>query len=104
MALARCRHDWAQTSQVLCLIANVNRDPKKGRPFSPDDFNPYREPRPERPLRTVDAGVFADWLCGKTGGPPDEPIVVTPPLPCLPGDERPARVNGYNEPGGWSAI
>ncbi len=25
----------------MALIANVNRDPKKGRPFKPEDFNPY---------------------------------------------------------------
>ena len=29
---------------MLCaLIANANRDPKKGRAFKPDDFNPYIE-------------------------------------------------------------
>jgi hypothetical protein len=30
---------------VCCLIANANRDPKKSRPFKPDDFNPYAERR-----------------------------------------------------------
>jgi hypothetical protein len=25
----------------MALIANVNRDPKKSRPFKPADFNPY---------------------------------------------------------------
>ena len=25
----------------MALIANANRDPKKGRPFRPEHFNPY---------------------------------------------------------------
>jgi hypothetical protein len=25
----------------MALIANVNRDPKKGRPFEPADFDPH---------------------------------------------------------------
>jgi len=32
---------WAHTSLICALIANGNRDPKKGRPLKPDDFNPY---------------------------------------------------------------
>jgi hypothetical protein len=27
----------------MALIANVNRDPKKGRPAKPDDFHPLRK-------------------------------------------------------------
>jgi len=41
MADGRRRDLWAHTSSVLALVANVNRDPKKGRPFSPADFNPF---------------------------------------------------------------
>jgi len=33
MAEARGRESWAHTSAILALIANVNRDPKKTRPF-----------------------------------------------------------------------
>jgi hypothetical protein len=29
------------TSAIPSLIANVNRDPKKTRPFKPSDFDPY---------------------------------------------------------------
>jgi len=32
---------WGRTSATLALIANVNRDPKKTRPFKPSDFDPY---------------------------------------------------------------
>jgi len=41
MAEARGREAWAHTSAILALIANVNRDPKKTRPFKPSDFDPY---------------------------------------------------------------
>jgi hypothetical protein len=41
MAEGRGRQAWAHTSAILTLIANVNRDPKKTRPFKPSDFDPY---------------------------------------------------------------
>ena len=41
MAEARGREAWAHTSAILALIANVNRDPKRTRPFKPSDFDPY---------------------------------------------------------------
>jgi len=41
MAEARGRDNWAHTSAMMALIANVNRDPKKGRAFKPADFDPY---------------------------------------------------------------
>jgi len=46
MAEGRDRQLWGHTSQVLAMIANVNRDPKKGRVFRPSDFNPYAPRRP----------------------------------------------------------
>ena len=41
MAEARGRDLWGHTSAVLAMVANCNRDPKRSRPFSPADFNPY---------------------------------------------------------------
>lgn len=41
MAEGRGREAWARTSAILTLIANTNRDPKKGRAFKPSDFDPY---------------------------------------------------------------
>ena len=41
MAEARGRENWAHTSAILALIANVHRDPKKTRAFRPSDFDPY---------------------------------------------------------------
>lgn len=40
-AKAKRRHDWNQTSLLLTINANANRDPKKRRqPFHPNDFMP----------------------------------------------------------------
>jgi len=47
MAEARLKTQWNHTSAVLCLIANVNRDPKKTRAFRPQDFHPFAERRPQ---------------------------------------------------------
>lgn len=42
MANGRGRQMWEQTSALLAMQANVNRDPKKRpTPFSPAEFNPY---------------------------------------------------------------
>lgn len=46
MASARTRLEWAQTSSVIAMIVNMNRDPKKP-PVTPDDFNPLAKQRPE---------------------------------------------------------
>jgi hypothetical protein len=50
MAEARGRSDWSHTSAILTLLANVHRDPKRrGRPYTPADFNPYTRRR-ARPI------------------------------------------------------
>jgi len=41
MAEAVQREHWQHTSCILALIANVNRDPRKGRAFRPADFDPF---------------------------------------------------------------
>jgi len=51
MAEGSGRERWAHTSAVMALIANVNRDPKKGRAFRPSDFDPYA--RQDRRSRKV---------------------------------------------------
>jgi hypothetical protein len=46
MAEGRGKFAWAQTSQVLAMLYNANRDPKKPA-AKPADFDPYAErPRP----------------------------------------------------------
>ena len=60
MAEGRSRLEWSQTAEVLSMIANANRDPKKKpSPFKAEDFNPWaHEDRDKRPPR-VRAGVEA---------------------------------------------
>jgi len=45
MAEGRGRDEWGRMSSLLALLANVNRDPRRTRAFTPADFNPY-EARP----------------------------------------------------------
>ena len=54
MTEARSQDLWGHTSSVLALIANVNRDPKKSRPFSPKDFNPHAARRKKAAPLSVD--------------------------------------------------
>ena len=35
-------------SNLMALLANINRDPKKSKPFKPTDFNPYYVEKKER--------------------------------------------------------
>ena len=48
MAETRAQSNWAHTSAVMALIANVHRDPKKSKVFSPADFNPYETRKPKQ--------------------------------------------------------
>ena len=41
MAQGRQQAEWLRMSSLMCLIANVNRDPRRGRAFRPADFNPF---------------------------------------------------------------
>ena len=61
MAEGRGREGWAHTSAILALIANVNRDPKKTRPFKPSDFDPYSaKDRREDAIEVSDMAVLRD--------------------------------------------
>ena len=42
MAEGRLDQAWNHTSAILALLANVHRDPKKRRPFRPEDFHPFK--------------------------------------------------------------
>ena len=58
MAEARSREAWNRASAAMALLANIHRDPKKGRAFRPSDFNPY-ETASRRPagLRLTKANI-----------------------------------------------
>ena len=46
MADARSRAEWWRASELMALIVNVNRDPKKS-PIKAAKFNPFAEkPKP----------------------------------------------------------
>lgn len=61
MAEARGRDNWAHTSAILALIANVNRDPKKTRAYKPADFDPYTaKDRRDEAIEVTDMGVLKD--------------------------------------------
>jgi len=66
MTHARQQDAWNHTASVLAMLANVNRDPKKGRAFKPTDFHPMpvtkRAPEPpplQGDIRMLKA-VFVD--------------------------------------------
>ena len=40
MAQARQEDNWNHTAALMALLANANRDPKRGRAFKPADFHP----------------------------------------------------------------
>ncbi len=61
MAEAKAQSEWAHTSAIMALIANVNRDPKKSRSFSPIDFNPLAAHKGNRVKgRTNDLSILKD--------------------------------------------
>ncbi len=68
MAEGQGREQWAHTSTVLAMIANVNRDPKKGRALKPDDFNPYADERRSNAIPVSDAKDAARVLRAAFGG------------------------------------
>jgi len=56
--------DDQRMAQLMALIANVNRDPKRRKvPFTPDDFMPQRGPRRAVEVETlrprIDAAMVA---------------------------------------------
>jgi len=60
MAEARGRFHWSQTAEILSMLFNANRDPKKTAPKTPVDFNPYPPEKDEkRPLvKTKDLSIL----------------------------------------------
>ena len=66
MAEARGKLEWGQTSCLMALVANIMRDPKKGRSVKPADFNPYFQ-KP-KPIIKAPASVLRDVWCRKKDG------------------------------------
>jgi hypothetical protein len=47
MTQARQSENWNHTAALLAMLANVHRDPKKGRALKPADFHPLPKPQPK---------------------------------------------------------
>lgn len=59
------RDQWARTSSLMALLANINRDTKSRRePFTADDFNPFAVGRAKKDeaIGTVGVGIFKTFL------------------------------------------
>ena len=59
MAGARLRSEWARTSASLALMVNLARDPRKGRPAKPSDFDPFAMKAPKPVLKGRELEVLA---------------------------------------------
>ena len=61
MADARQHDQWNFASAIMAMLANIYRDPKKGRAFKPLDFHPLahaRHSRREAPPLKADIAVL----------------------------------------------
>lgn len=77
MAEGRIRENWNHTSALLALLANLHRDPRKGRAFGPVDFHPMHKTPAGKPavlkgdielLKTLFVDNHCvDQLCGNSG-------------------------------------
>lgn len=70
MADARQQDNWNYAAAVMALLANLNRDPKKGRAFKPGDFHPlhHRTTQPNQPPLKVDLAVLRTVFVESKGG------------------------------------
>lgn len=65
IAEGRAKLEWRQTSEILALLYNANRDPEKTQPLTADDFNPYSDRRPGKDIAyTTDDLSFWKPTCG----------------------------------------
>jgi hypothetical protein len=60
MAEGRGKMEWGQTSCLMALVANILRDPKKGKISTPADFNPYFQNR--KPVKAP-LSILRDVFC-----------------------------------------
>ncbi len=70
MAEGRGRAEWQQTGAILAMIVNVKRDPRKSRPFTPNDFNPFAvNPKPVTAVeRSEGFAMLRQAFCRKGSG------------------------------------
>jgi len=68
MADGRGKMEWAQTSNLMALIVNVMRDPKKSKAVNASDFNPYLQ---KKHAGKAPLSILRDiWCKQRKGGTP----------------------------------
>jgi hypothetical protein len=61
MANGKLRSQWEQTSQILALIHNVNRE--KGKKIvKADDFNPFAKQQNNKNVQTISVKELAEIM------------------------------------------
>ena len=66
MADGRARFEWGIASSQMALMANLQRDPKKGQPFRASDFNPFAPKEKRIVLRGADMkDALISAFCGR---------------------------------------
>jgi len=71
MTEGRDRHVWNVVSQMMALVANCHRDPKKQRKsFHPDDFNPVQTKKRKQGILVTKENIHElhNALKGLNGG------------------------------------
>ena len=43
MAESKMKTSWIQTSGIMAILVNINKDPKKGQSLPLDYFSPFKE-------------------------------------------------------------
>jgi len=70
MADGAMRERWSHTSSLMALHANLNRDPRKGKRFTPEDFDPFsRGNKRKPPAIPADITVLRDVFCPQVPTP-----------------------------------
>lgn len=64
---------WTPTASLMALLANLYRDPKKGRLAQPSDYMPKFGPQQPKPKATID--ILRDMV---PNCPPPEPTAPSP--------------------------
>lgn len=58
MAEGRGRAEWSRTSEILAMLFNSHRDPKKQKERKPQDFNPYPKEKDAKPAAKSDLKIL----------------------------------------------
>jgi len=68
MADGRSFAMWGHTSNIMALLANIHRDPKKSRPFGPSQFNPHAARQSQSRKRRTTVEQLANDIMRVVGG------------------------------------